>query len=80
MTFTTHSFLLPDWIFFQKFFWTFFSMLGNFLTTPPNPIMMKILKNCPKTDLIAQKKRLDALNETQKPQLLTKYGSWKNEK
>ena len=36
--------------------------------------MMKNLKNCPKAVFIAQKKRPDALNATQKPQLFTKYG------
>ena len=46
------------------------------LFDPPNPLEMKNLKKCSKNNFFkAQKKRLDALNATQKPQLLTKYGS-----
>ena len=56
-------------IFFLKFFWTFFFMSGNFLT-PANhkgpPLWWKIWKVVQKQFLIALKKRLDALNATQK--------------
>ena len=41
--------------------------------------MMKNLKNCSKKFFTAQKKRLDALNATQKPLFITKYNVWKNQ-
>ena len=58
-------------IFFHKFFSAFFSTSGNFWT-PPNPLRMKNLKNCPKTVFISSKEAFDALNATQKTQALNK--------
>ena len=71
-TFTTHflvSFCILIWRKKIEIFWTFFPMSVNFLT-PPNhkgpPLWWKIWKVVQKQFLIAQKKRLDALNATQK--------------
>ena len=69
----------------KQFFFLIFETVSSLseIFIPPkseeSPLMVKIVKNCPKAVFDTQKKRPDALNATQKPQLLTKYGFWKNQ-